>query len=355
VRSSPRDPQRLANAKGQQQLDPWNRGTAISRIQYVIDSSHFTNQGVTYPIIISKLRYRADSAAATINWPAARGPTSASTWRAARSTTPRRARRSRATSPRPHDRAQRPVTVSPGTGNGAGFPGQWYITIPLTTPFPYDPSLGNDLTVDIYEDGTGWTARARTSIRWRTSARAGARQPHLQHPAERAHRATGTFNANTGAVTEFSYVPASGLYAIFDANVTGARRRSPSASEQLAHERRGRHPQLRVGLRRRLGDRLDRGEPVVRLHELRHLHRVAHGDRRVAHAEHDDAHGLHHTDIVTPRFTTSFVAPGYMQFTDTSTPTPTSWAWDFDGDSIIDSTQQNPVAQLPMCSTRRCR
>ena len=37
---------------------PWARGTASMRIQFLIDSTHFTSQGVVSPIIISQLRYR---------------------------------------------------------------------------------------------------------------------------------------------------------------------------------------------------------------------------------------------------------------------------------------------------------
>ena len=53
---------------------PWNRGTASTRIQFMVDSTHFTGQGVTYPIIISQLRYRADAATATTTWPGGTWP-----------------------------------------------------------------------------------------------------------------------------------------------------------------------------------------------------------------------------------------------------------------------------------------
>jgi PKD repeat protein len=53
------------------------------------------------------------------------------------------------------------------------------------------------------------------------------------------------------------------------------------------------------------------------------------------------------TDIVVPSFTTQLLAPGVVQFTDTSSPTPQSWAWDLDGDTVVDSTQQNPFFVYP--------
>lgn len=53
------------------------------------------------------------------------------------------------------------------------------------------------------------------------------------------------------------------------------------------------------------------------------------------------------TDVVTPRFTNTIVAPLTVQFTDTSTPTPTSWSWDLDGDGSPDSFVQNPIWTYP--------
>jgi PKD repeat protein len=349
-------PNGLTNAEGDSNNSiPWNRGTASSRIQYVIDSSHFTNQGVTYPIIISKLRYRADSAAATINWPGGSWPNiridmaSCPFDHAAASTT-----FASNLGPDLTTVLNGPVTVSPGTGNGAGFPGQWYITIPLTTPFLYDPSLGNDLTVDIYEDGTGWTGTSTNFDQVANLGPApalGSRIYSIQPNALTAP--TGTFNANTGAVTEFSYVPASGLYAIFDANVTGGA--SPLAVSFLNSS----HTNDAGGILSYAWD-FDGDSVIDSTAANPSFVYTSCGTYTVSLTVTDASHTPNtmtrtayiSTDIVTPRFTTSFVAPGYMQFTDTSTPTPTSWAWDFDGDSIIDSTQQNPVAQLPMCSSQ---
>ncbi|HEX6812642.1 MAG TPA: hypothetical protein VF384_13530, partial [Planctomycetota bacterium] len=42
---------------------PWAIGSASMRIQFLIDSTHFTSQGVTTAIRISRLRYRPSSAA----------------------------------------------------------------------------------------------------------------------------------------------------------------------------------------------------------------------------------------------------------------------------------------------------
>ena len=53
------------------------------------------------------------------------------------------------------------------------------------------------------------------------------------------------------------------------------------------------------------------------------------------------------TDTVAAGFTYQVVAPGIVQFTDTTTPPATSWAWDFDGDGVTDSNQQNPFNPYP--------
>jgi PKD repeat protein len=49
------------------------------------------------------------------------------------------------------------------------------------------------------------------------------------------------------------------------------------------------------------------------------------------------------TDVVVPSFTNTIVAPGVVQFTDTSSPVPQTWAWDLDGDGLVDSTAPNPT------------
>ena len=53
------------------------------------------------------------------------------------------------------------------------------------------------------------------------------------------------------------------------------------------------------------------------------------------------------TDAITANFTTQILGPATVAFTDTSDMPATSWAWDFNGDSVIDSTVQNPVWVYP--------
>ncbi len=53
------------------------------------------------------------------------------------------------------------------------------------------------------------------------------------------------------------------------------------------------------------------------------------------------------TDRIVANFTTQLIGPLTLQFTDASTMPATSYAWDLNGDSIIDSTAQNPVWVYP--------
>ena len=132
---------------------PWGRGTSSMRNQFVYDSVAFTSQSVTTPVTISRLRFRADGVFAT-NWTGGTYPQV----RIDMSTSPLDHLAASATFASNHGAnlttvLNGPVTIVGGTGSN---PGPWFIDIPLTTPFVYNPALGQDLTVDIQLDGTGW-------------------------------------------------------------------------------------------------------------------------------------------------------------------------------------------------------
>lgn len=57
------------------------------------------------------------------------------------------------------------------------------------------------------------------------------------------------------------------------------------------------------------------------------------------------------TDLLTADFAWQLTAPHAIQFTDTTTPTPATWAWDLDGDTVVDSTVQNPTFVYPTTTT----
>ena len=132
-------------------------GPASAHAQFLYDNEGFLAQGAPSPILITKLRFRADASQA-YSW-------AGGTWSACLVKL--------ATSPRDHTDpstvfAQNlgpdvvtcvngPITVTPGVSAGPPSVGPWCIDIPLTTPFVYDPVIGGDLTVDINIIGASWT------------------------------------------------------------------------------------------------------------------------------------------------------------------------------------------------------
>lgn len=52
-------------------------------------------------------------------------------------------------------------------------------------------------------------------------------------------------------------------------------------------------------------------------------------------------------DTVEASFTGNVLFGSTVQFLDSSAGSPTTWAWDFNGDSVVDSTAQNPVYAFP--------
>lgn len=335
---------------------PWNRATASTRIQFLIDSSHFTSQGVTYPILISQLRYRADAATTTTTWAGGSWPN---------------VRIDMATSPVDYLAASAtfannlgpdlttvlngPVTVSGGTGNGAGIPGPWYITIPLTTNFLYDPSTGSDLTVDIYQDGTGWTgtSRAADHVSTGTPASLGSRVYNTAAGALTA--LTGTVGLNYGAVTEFTYVPAAGLYPGFTATPrTGPIGTTVQFTDQSYSSAPG-------GVLVWQWD-LDGDTVIDSTLQNPTFQYNAGGNYTVSLTVTD---GLFGTQTLTrtnyiginladASFTTSINGLN-VQFTDTSLGNPTTWAWDFENDGIVDSNLPNPTHTYPAAGAYNCK
>ncbi|MCA8976689.1 MAG: hypothetical protein KDC98_18350 [Planctomycetes bacterium] len=111
------------------------------------DAANFTTQSVTFPVLITRLRWRmndttsshtggtfaqatvalstaaVDYSAVTTNFASNHGPDYTLCYSG-------------------------PVTHAAATGNGTGVPGPFTVDVPLTTPFSYDPGLG-DLLIDV--------------------------------------------------------------------------------------------------------------------------------------------------------------------------------------------------------------
>ncbi|MFO0314510.1 MAG: PKD domain-containing protein [Planctomycetota bacterium] len=335
---------------------PWNRGTSSTRIQFVVDSTHFTSQGVVSPINISQLRYRADAATATTTW-------AGGTWPNVRidmascpvnylnvSTT--------FASNLGPDLAtvhNGPVTVVGGAGNGTGIPGPWYITIPLTTPFFYDPTTGVDLTVDIYQDGTGWTGTSRAADHVTSTGNPPPLGRRVYNTSTTALTApTGTVGLNYGIVTEFTYTPAAGLFPAFTASPPSV---AAGAPVQFTDQSYSSAP---GGVLARIWD-LD-GDGVSDSTAANPTFQYAVGGYYNVSLTVIDGQNQPQTltkpafigvDLASANFTAN-VAGLAVQFTDASL-NATSWAWDFQNDGVVDSTSPNPSFTYPAQGAYDCK
>ncbi|MBL8733322.1 MAG: PKD domain-containing protein [Planctomycetes bacterium] len=331
---------------------PWNRGASSMRIQFVYDSTNFTNQGVTGPVLINNLRYRPYPGTATTSWAGGSWPN---------------VRVDMATCPLDFQGVsstfannlggdlttvhQGQVVVAPGSCLGAGVVVPWYIDIALSTPFVYDPGNG-DLTVDIHLDGTGWSGTSRAAEHAGTTSSPPAMSSRI-YDTTGLTGTTGSVGLNYGAVCEFGYAPAAGLYPAFTAT---PRSGASPLQVQFTDNSYSSDPS---GISAWLWDFDNDGTYDSTVQNPIHTYTNC-GDYSVRLTVIDATHGpvtltkqdYISTDHVTASFTTALLAPGVYQFTDTSTPTPTSWAWDFEDDGIIDSTLQNPAYAVgTACST----
>ncbi|HEX6810309.1 MAG TPA: PKD domain-containing protein [Planctomycetota bacterium] len=340
---------------------PWGRGSSSMRIQFLIDSTHFTAQGVTTPIIIQQLRYRpypqptpVPSSWAGGSWPNVRIDlaTSPVDWTAASTTFANNLGLDRTTV------LQGPVTVNPGTTLGIGVVVPWHITIPLSTPFVYDPTSGNDLTIDVHLDGAGWSGTSRgVDVVQAPTGGAPALGCRVYNTTG-ITATTGIITASHALVTEFTYVPAVNILPRFSATP-----RTPPIG-QLVHFRDLTYTADPAGIVSWAWD-VD-GVPGTDYTTRNCSHTyTTEGPRSVTLTVTSAMFGTQSVtlidyigvDAVAARFSAS-IAPGttIAAFTDRSVGSPTSWAWDFEDDGIVDSTLQNPVHTYPAGTTQSaCR
>ncbi|HEX6810317.1 MAG TPA: PKD domain-containing protein, partial [Planctomycetota bacterium] len=247
---------------------------------------------------------------------------------------------------------QGPVTVSPGTSpavTGTGVVLPWYITIPLLTPFVYDPTSGNDLTIDIHLDGTGWSGLGfPADVVQSFPATGGALGCRVYNPTGLA-ATTGSYSSSHALVTEFTFVPAVNLLPRFSATP-----RTP-AFGQPVHFTDQTWTADPAGVTAWAWD-VD-GVPGIDYTTRNCSHTyTTEGPRNVTLSvttamfgtQSVTSTGYIRVDAVDASFTAS-IAPGTTTavFTDRSAGNPTSWAWDFENDGIVDSTLQHPVHTYP--------
>ncbi len=319
---------------------PWNYPSA--RVQFAYDSSHFTGAAtpITQPILIQRLRWRANGSA-TATWTggsygqvridlstaavdhAAVVPTFAQNHGQDRTTV--------------HNG---PVTVSPQP-TGFGVPGPWFVDVPLAQPFFYDPNAG-DLLIDI--DTLGTFAGGTSTL-----------LDHVQGGLARASRvaATLTYGGAQGGVTldeaavvEVTYVAASGLYPRFTATPQAG---TSPLLVQFTDQSWTSDP---GGVLAHQWDFDNDGIIDSTLRNPSHTYSAC-GTYSVRLLVVDATHGFQTlvrpaavvVDAIAAGFTANVlagVAPLFVQFTDTSSGPVTTWAWDFNGDNVADSTLQHP-------------
>lgn len=323
---------------------------APGRTQYVYDAANFTALGVTTPILITKLRFRANGTAATwtggtignlvldlstspadylgmtSTFDANHGPDRLTVWNTS-------------------------VTVQAGSSTAAttgALPGGTFVAeldlLANGTPFAYHPGLG-DLCLDYQSGGATGTMTGQIPA-WDTLTTApAAALARRSFTNVGQFTATGTTPATNACVMEVSYLPITGLFVAFqpstragvsplsvsftDQSVSGL---GPITSWAWDFENDGidddftqnpTHvfPCGNYSVKLTVGDGTNTAS-VVRSNFIR-------------------------TDLVTANFTSAPAPapgfPGRVAFTDTTTPAATAWDWDFDGDNVTDSTLQNPT------------
>lgn len=325
---------------------PWGRAAAVIHVQYCYDSSHFTGQGISAPMLINRLKWRANSTTTAYTGGSYSNVlvdmSTASVDQAALTTT--------FASNHGPDRTNvysGTVTVLPTPGVPTTTPltpSIYYVDIPLATPFLYDPTSGNDLLIDVAFPAASWTGGTAPALDCATTNCLVSRMYNLTSDTA----ATGSFQASVGPVVEVGYTPASGLYPAFSATP----RSGPlNTVVQFTDNSYSSDPGGVIAWQWDFN-----GDSVVdsTLQNPSFTY-TSEGIFNVSLSVVDATHGLQtHTenayisiDAVDASFTATVLTGTTVQFTDTSTGGPTSWNWDFDGDSVIDSTLQNPVFTYP--------
>lgn len=315
----------------------FGRGSSQIRTQYIYDASHFTGQGVAFPILINQLRFRANGAATTAGYTYNNVQVLLST-AAVDYATPSATFASNH-GPDVATVFNGPVTVAAG---GGATPNNWYVTIPIS-PFLYDPTSGGDLCLDLAHDGTGPATTSGPAHDCMTTGALTSRVYNLTSWTS----PTGSTQQNVGIVCEFSYTPASGLYAGFQAGTTtGASPLAVSFTDQSFSSDPG-------GVLAWAWD-FD-GDNVVdsTVQNPTWTYNQC-GTYTVSLTVYDSTHAPNSkvrtnyivVDPISAGFTSSSAggfSPLSVNFTDTSTGTVSAWLWDLDGDGNPDSGAQNPT------------
>lgn len=317
---------------------PWGRGNGGLLIQCVYDSTNFTGQGIGGPIVITGVRWRLDATQA-------RTFTGASYANATIRLSTCPVDQSAVTASFAGNRGtdlqtvySGPVTLLAGSSTPPG-PGPNVVSLSLQTPFYYRPASG-DLNVEVELPTTGFTGSVTQLDAKTTNVTASRVYASTTYGAS-----TGVLESSYGTVMQLGYTAVTGLRASFLADITTGM--SPLAVQFTDQS----YSTATGGITGWAWD-FDNDGTVdsTQQHPTHTFTACGVYDVRLTVT---DAQNPPHstvrtafvsTDAVVPSFTTRLTGlAGTVQFTDTSSPPATSWAWDFDGDTIVDSTLQNPA------------
>lgn len=331
---------------------PWGITASSIRVQYCYDSSHFTNQGITYPILINDLKWRTDGST-----PRAGGSYSNCVVEMSTSTLDQSALSTTFAANHGFDLAtvfNGTVSVLPTTGT---TPGIYFVDVPIV-PFYYDPSLG-DLVLDVHYPSGSW---AGTGTMGGMDCQIPAQQ--VSSIVSLSDTASTGLSQPFGPVVKISYTPAAGLYSNFTSDALAGQ------SPLTVHFTDKSFTSEAGGLATWAWD-FDGDGIVDSTAQNPSFTYASCGDFNVTLAVTDGVNPAStvtknayiSVDRLTANFTDQVVAPLTVQFADTSDMPANAWAWDFDGDNVVDSTAQNPTwvfatnaaVDVALTATRNCR
>ncbi|MBL8756263.1 MAG: PKD domain-containing protein [Planctomycetes bacterium] len=350
-------PNGMATAEGSSaNAFPWGRGGAGILMQCVYDSSHFTAQGITYPIVIQGLRWRPNTnvalVATTFPTPCEiRLSTSPIDWSGVTTTFANH---------RGLDETlcfQGPVTF-PAQPAQVG-PTPFGINVPLTTPFVYDPNNG-DLNIECnLPIQTGYVGGAPQLDVHATVGQANASRVYwttgFTNPGYPGTVGTG-ISTNHAVVVQVDYVPAAGLYPAFTASPTsGPLNTSVTFTNSTFTSDPG-------GVLAYQWDFENDGTWDSSATNPTHTY-ATEGIYSVKLQATDALNGTQTftrtnyitIDAVDASFTATVVTGTTVLFQDTSTGSPTSWSWDFENDGIVDATGPTAVFTYPAPGAYNCK
>lgn len=187
---------------------PWGRDTSGMRVLYSYDESLFTNEGVTQPILIDRLRWRANggSTGGTGVFPDARIRLSSG----AVDHTALSATFDANHGPDVALVYQGSVAVTAVSG---ASPNDYYVDVALSQPFLYHPGVGADLMVDLSVDCSLWTGASSPPA---LDVEFGGSTPGTRLFSTTDRNAmTGSVQNDICAVLEVGYTNAKGLCTTF--------------------------------------------------------------------------------------------------------------------------------------------